>query len=76
MLEVDEDETPPRPARRLCSKRWNAEAWLDRLTTNGAINQPFALSLSKGNSHDRATSGAKPREGDRHLGVTQLVHAN
>ncbi len=47
----------------LCTKRWNAEAWFDRLTTNGAINQPFALSLSKGNSHDPATSCAKPRVG-------------
>ena len=44
----------------LCTKRRNAEAWFDGLTTNGAINQPFALSLSKGNLHDRATSRAKP----------------
>ena len=37
--------------------------FFDRLTTNGAINQPFALSLSKGNLHDRAPSCAKPLPG-------------
>ena len=51
-------------AKGLCTKRWNPEAWFDRLTTNGAINQPFALSLSKGNSYDRATSCAKPGKGE------------
>ena len=57
----------------LCTRR-NVEAWFDRLTTNGAINQPFAhepfgklrTGLSRGNSHNRATSCAKPPEGALH----------
>ena len=69
---VNRTRTPPRVIRfsGLCPKR----LWFDKLTTNGAINQPFAPSrchrhriegsLSKGNSHDRATSCAKLSDGD------------